>query len=101
MTSMGSRPGSKWSLTSTAVCWLVQQGVGCRSNGGEQLDHRTAKARGLHDWRKYVTPVLAGYTVVRVVRKRRPDARDVLQLGGALVLFWQRRRTITRRLLAQ
>jgi hypothetical protein len=64
------------------------------------MEQRTAKERVLHDWRKYVTPVLATYTVVRVVRKRRPDARDGLQLAAAAMLFWQRRRTITRRLLA-
>jgi hypothetical protein len=63
------------------------------------MEHQTTKERVLHDWRKYATPVLATYTVVRVVRKRRPDVRDGLQLAGALVLFWQRRRTVTRRLL--
>jgi hypothetical protein len=63
------------------------------------MGERTAKERVVHDWSKYVTPVLATYTVVRVVRKRRPDVRDGLQLAAAMTLFWQRRRTITRRLL--
>jgi hypothetical protein len=65
------------------------------------MDQRTAKERVLHDWRKYVTPVLATYTVVRIVRKRRPDVRDGLQLAAAVLLLWQRRRSITRRLLAK
>jgi hypothetical protein len=51
------------------------------------MGQRTAKEKVLHDWSKYVTPALASYTVVRVVRKRRPDARDGLQLAAALMLF--------------
>jgi hypothetical protein len=64
------------------------------------MAQRTTKERVLHDWHKYVPPVLATYTVVRVVRKRRPDARDMFQLAGAAMLVWQRRRTIAKRLLA-